>query len=422
MFADRFLLKKNIPQLILQSPPNDLNIIVVIPCFNEPDILTTLKSLCSCTYNHSVEVIIIINSAISTDLKIINQNNITYIEINNWISNISHSNISFLTFNITDLPDKDAGVGFARKIGMDEAVQRFNKINKPKGIIVSLDADTICEENYFTEIENFYLKTPKANGCNIYFEHSLESEKFTDENYVAITKYELYLRYYYQSLKNIGFPYYYHTVGSCFSVTANAYVMQGGMNKKKAGEDFYFLQKIFSMGNFGEITSTCVYPSERPSDRVPFGTGPTINKFINSEIDDILTYNIEAFNELKELFKIHKNLFKCDNFNLIINKLPAILVLFLNQINFDKLISEINNNCTTEKVFSKKFFNVFNAFRIIKFLNFAHKNYYQKKDIFTLAKSLLSELNIDTKNITSEKKILIKYRKLELLAYKPCDF
>ena len=55
---------------------------------------------------------------------------------------------------------------------------------------------------------------------------------------------------------------------------------QDGLNKKQAGEDFYFLQKIMPMGNYFELNSTTVHPSSRTSDRVPFGTGPIINQYL----------------------------------------------------------------------------------------------------------------------------------------------
>ena len=44
---------------------------------------------------------------------------------------------------------KGWGVGLARKTGMDEAVRRFDIINNPEGVILSLDADCTVEHNYF---------------------------------------------------------------------------------------------------------------------------------------------------------------------------------------------------------------------------------------------------------------------------------
>ena len=73
--------------------------------------------------------------------------------------------------------------------------------------------------------------------------------KFDDNSYKAVWLYELHLRYYKQALQFTGFPYYYHTIGSAFAVNAEVYCKQGGMNRQKAGEDFYFLQKIIGCFN-----------------------------------------------------------------------------------------------------------------------------------------------------------------------------
>jgi hypothetical protein len=46
------------------------------------------------------------------------------------------------------------------------------------------------------------------------------------------------------------FSYAYHTVGSAMAVKAYQYVKVGGMNRRQAGEDFYFIQKLVHSGNF----------------------------------------------------------------------------------------------------------------------------------------------------------------------------
>ena len=79
-------------------------------------------------------------------------------------------------------------------------------------------------------------------------------------------------------MKFANLPYSYHTIGSAFAVSASSYAKQGGMNRRKAGEDFYFISKLIKGEKFGEITKTKVIPSPRISDRVPFGTGRSIMK------------------------------------------------------------------------------------------------------------------------------------------------
>src|SRR5207249_6387595 len=106
-----------------------------------------------------------------------------------------------------------------------------------------------------------FRENPRSPGCSIYFEHPLEGP-LDARVYDAISTYELHLRYYVQALRYAGFPYAYHTFGSCMTVRADAYMEQGGMNKRKAGEDFYFLQKIISLDGFSDLTETTVIPSQ----------------------------------------------------------------------------------------------------------------------------------------------------------------
>ncbi len=275
---DRYIHKNTLyPAFIKESPKKNLQNIIVIPCFNEPDILPTLNSLISCKEpEESVEVIIVINSADDTNTIILEQNKKTKAEINNLLLSDKCCKLKFHSISIENIPNKFAGVGFARKVGMDEAIRRFNSISNTNGIITGFDADSLVAENYLVEIENLFKNKSKLNGCSIYFEHPIKGMEFSDIIYKRIIEYELFLRYYSLALKHIGFPYYFHTVGSSFAVKAETYCKQGGMNRKKAGEDFYFLQKIMPLGDYEYLNTTAVFPSSRPSDRVPCGTGAFI--------------------------------------------------------------------------------------------------------------------------------------------------
>ncbi len=379
------ILKKYIKKHVVYAPfinekaADNLQNIIVIPCYNEPDILSTINSLVSCKEPvRSVEVIIVINSADNTDVVILEQNKKTKAEITNFISTYYSSRLRFYIISIKDVPNKFAGVGFARKVGMDEAVSRFSSINNTNGIITGFDADSVVEENYLVEIENLFKNKPKLNGCSIYFEHPVKGTIFPEINYKRITEYELYLRYYSLSLKGIGFPYYFHTVGSSFTVKAETYCKQGGMNRKKAGEDFYFLQKIMSLGNYEYLNTTTVYPSSRPSDRVPFGTGAFIKENIEFPEKEFLTYNFEVFKNLHHFFKQIDKLFNIKNFEYEALNLDESLVQFLVKNEFAKALVEINANTSNINSFRKRFFQYFDAFRILKYQNFVHPYFYEK--------------------------------------------
>jgi len=380
-FADGYLNKHAyISGGLEQNPPkDDFQIAVIIPCYNEPSIIQTLTSISQCHLPESlVEVYVIINSSETAPQKHKEQNQNSLKRINEWIKNQPESRITYAVRLFDDLPEKHSGVGLARKIGMDEAIRRFNHLNNPSGIIVSLDADCLCSKNYLTEIEKKFFSNPKLNGANIHVEHDIKHHETSDPVIKAITVYELYLRYYVEMLRFTGFPYGFHTIGSGFAVRANAYVKQGGMNKRKGGEDFYFLQKLFALGNFCEINSTRVIPAARMSDRVPFGTGPEIKKIINNK-GTLFTYVPDAFRELKGFFSSMNEMFNHPNKPLA--DLSPRFIEFIENQDFKSKIGELKNHTANYNAFRKRFFQWFNAFMILKYLNFVHEKKYAKQEI-----------------------------------------
>jgi cellulose synthase/poly-beta-1,6-N-acetylglucosamine synthase-like glycosyltransferase len=400
---DKYLAKYNINQsLILEEPESGLFNVIVIPCLNEPNILETLQSLRACNLpKNPVEVVVIINSSELADDEIVTQNKLTYNEITEFANEVNTQLLKFFPVLIKDVPKKKTGAGFARKLGMDEAVFRFNKL-AVDGIITNLDADTIVDINYLVELEKCF-ENKKINAASIYFEHDLDKTKFSNQILIGIKKYELYLRYFKQALKYINFPFATHTIGSAFAVRALIYVQVGGMKAVQAGEDFYFIQKAIQTGNYKEIVSTKLFPSSRLSERVIFGTGPAVIEIIKNKNQDYFVYSIASFIDLKQFIDKIDFFFKADEILTqdIINSNSGSIIAFLNNIKFAKTIKKINSNTKTIETFRKAFFNNFNTFTIIRFLNESHLKFYKKQEIEIVANSLLklSEKEFSLNNI-----------------------
>ena len=410
-FTEQYIKRFNVfPKQLTSKPDEKLEIIVVIPCFNEPNLIQTLTSLQQNTgIKNPVEVIVVVNSAENSSEQIKVSNLKTINETTKFVKNNTNKKIKFHLIHQPDLARKTAGVGLARKIGMDEALRRFGEINNPNGIIVGFDADSLCEQNYLSEISKHFATNKKTVACSLNFEHPISGTEYSQNIYNAIILYELYLRYYNQALRFINFPFAFHTIGSAFAVKAQIYAKQGGMNTRKAGEDFYFLQKIIPLGNFSEINSTTVFPSPRISDRVPFGTGISVKNIVNSETEKYNTYNLKAFLLLKPLFNNLDLLFGEKNTLKI--ELSEILISFLDKNNFTNALNNINKNSSNLASFSKRFYSWFNAFRVLKFLNFAHEKHFKKVFIVDEANKLLELLNYKN-NTRTAKELLIKYRKI----------
>lgn len=394
-------------QLIFSQPSASLELIVVIPCCNETNLLSSLKSLSLCSQpKANAEVIVVINASENASDNLINQNKITFKEASDWIDKQELKWLKFHLIQENSLPKKHAGVGLARKIGMDEAVRRFEQVNNHNGVIVCFDADSQCEKNYLVEIENHFKKNPKTPACSIHFEHPIEGEEFSSEIYKGIAQYELHLRYYKNGLAYAGLPYAFHTIGSSMAVRSSAYQKQNGMNKRKAGEDFYFLQKLIPLGGFTEIKTTKVIPSPRVSDRVPFGTGRAMQEWLIDGKDEMFSYNVQSFKDLKSFVEQVPNLYEYPNV-----KFPESVNAFLTTIDFEESLHKIKANATSEKHFVKLFFNWFNAFKVLKYMHYLRDNFYQDRVISEASNTLLDYLSIEKK--ASVKELLVKYRDMD---------
>jgi hypothetical protein len=166
------------------------------------------------------------------------------------------------------------------------------------------------------------------------------------------------------------------------------------MNKHKAGEDFYFLQKIIPLGEFYELNNTRILLSPRESDRVPFGTGAAIGRMMNRGVFKFETYNIQSLLDLKDLFSKAENFFRISSVevNALVVALAVPLREYLVKHEFEKVVKELNQNSAGTDTFLKRFFQWWNAFRILKYLNFVHASFYTKMDATIAAEELLKHI------------------------------
>jgi hypothetical protein len=150
---------------------------------------------------------------------------------------------------------------------------------------------------------------------------------------------------------------------------------------------------LVQLGKVGEITSTKVFPSARLSNRVPFGTGPVLQKWMTGEEDLTRTYNFNAFLDLKEWFGRKDELFQLteSEFIQLVQQLNPAIRDFLLSDNFYEELTDLNKNCSSLNSFQNRFYYKFNAFKILKFLNFAHEKYYTKADLNEQIKKLNDE-------------------------------
>lgn len=173
-----------------------------------------------------------------------------------------------------ELPPRQ-GVGLARKIGLDLALTQLDFADGDP-LLVCLDADTLVQPDYLGAIAN-HFDICDSGGASLPFRHR---QADTPAGQEAIDRYELFLRAYVLGMELAGSPFAFHTVGSAMTCRASAYVAAGGMNRRLAGEDFYFLQQLHKTSRVAPLSGTVVHPSPRSSHRVPFGTGRAVGDML----------------------------------------------------------------------------------------------------------------------------------------------
>lgn len=393
---------------------------VAIPCFDEPDLISSLESLASCTPPTSqVTVIIVVNSSDRTPDAILSRNEDTIQAVLAW-QNEFQPFYRIRLLHAAALPSKWAGVGWARKIAMDEAIRCLDCAGLEDGILISFDADSHVSQNYFISIESTFRLNPGYHFVIINFSHPVDDPNLSDCLRQGIIQYELYLRYLRNAMQWCGYPHAIHTVGSSFAVKATAYVMQGGMNRRQAGEDFHFLHKIVLLGDYGFVQDSTVFPAARVSHRVPFGTGAALKKWEEGDQELLTAYALKSFASLRPLLNDPGYFYvadketrkdKYDQFDPFLNS-------YFSQTGTADRLNELKHNCADVKTFAKRFFHLINAFWIIQYLNLCESEPDGKGILEEEATKLLGEIGKTTSASTTPRELLETFRQLDLLQHK----
>jgi hypothetical protein len=255
-------------------------------------------------------------------------------------------------------------VGLARKIGFDLALGRLDFAGGPP-VLASLDADTLVDADYLPALLEHFRRIP-AGGAVLPFRHQPGE---TPREEAAIGCYELFLRGYVLGLSLAGSPYAYHTIGSALACRADAYAAAGGMNRRAAAEDFYFLQQLAKTTGVAPLRGTVVRPSSRQSARVPFGTGAAMTRLLNGE-DAVPCYPSEAFRLLRSFLALVAAA-EGEAAPVILRRAEAIspdLAGFLRQTGFPDVWEKLQRNHRQGQQFRAAFACWFDALRTFRLL------------------------------------------------------
>ncbi|UTW66620.1 hypothetical protein KFE94_00480 [bacterium SCSIO 12643] len=400
--------------LFKQDKLKNLGLVVTIPAYAEVNLVTSLESLLQSDLpDCGVEVIVVINHPENADIDQKNLNQEVFDQASKWAKEKNNGHIQFLISEPVSFPKKHAGAGLARKVAMDEAVRRLEGTEIENPIIAAFDADATCDRSYLMSLRNHFIKHPKSLGCSINFEHPLAVNDQTDFERESIIQYELHLRYYQAGLAFAEHPHAKFTVGSSMAVTRDAYVLQGGMNRRKAGEDFWFMLKLMMAGEVSALTTCNVYPSSRQSFRVPFGTGRAMMEMYEAQTPIYKTAQFESFKRLKSFLKLVDTLYISE---------PEIhdelTLKFLETVDWKEIIAEIRLYTTDLESFRKRFFRWFNVFMVMKFFHFLRDEGEQDVPVSKACILLFNELGLNSNVEVIEMLQTLRHKKM----VKPEDF
>ncbi|MCF6269599.1 MAG: hypothetical protein L3J41_07805 [Melioribacteraceae bacterium] len=370
--------------------------IIVVPAISEYENLRILlNSLLQNDdkYFSGTLILFVINNLESTSEKI-KLNNLKSIEFLKQQGTASQIDIDFIDASTknNELDEKNGGVGLSRKIGMDLALALFDYNSTNQNLLVCLDADCTVEANYISTIRN-YFNNNKVSAGYVNFKHM---DVLDAENEKAIINYEIFLRYYVLGLIFAKSPYAYHSIGSTMVCDTNSYIKVQGMNKRKAAEDFYFMEKLSKITRIEKIDCTAVLPSSRGSWRVPFGTGQRVNRFLDKVQNEYILYSPKSFEVLKKWIELFYSdeVLNAENYLEQAKGISEALFQFLTKNNFKKNWDQILENSNSNLQINTQKLLWFDGFRTLKLIHYLRDVESPTINMFDALDELFSMMSI----------------------------
>jgi len=291
-----------------------------------------------------------------------------------------------------EMPEKGGGVGLARKLGLDMALRLFDYRSPARKLLLNLDADAWVEPHYLAAVRKSF-EDQKVHAAVIRYAHRPEADHGLQS---AICCYEIFLGYYVMGLRFAGSPYAFHAIGSTMVCTAESYAAVLGMNRREAGEDFYFLDKLAKLSRMAHIQTTTVYPSARPSRRVPFGTGRRVIRFLEGRQDEYLLYDPEVFRILGRWLALMPGVVRHDAQTIqeMAAGIHPRLGSFLELNQFQDVWRRIQKNHSGHEALKKQFHVWFDGFKTMKLIHYLTDSAFPRIDMFAALKTLFRMMDV----------------------------
>jgi hypothetical protein len=267
------------------------------------------------------------------------------------------------------IPDKQ-GVGLARKIGCDLALALQQRGRLLTRFIHNSDADAFLPDDYLIRTQNL----DQVSGALFPFRHRTD----TSPTGTATALYERHLRYYVAGLTWAGSPYAYHTIGSCMAISIAHYAQVRGFPKRAAGEDFYLLNKLTKLAPLARLPGSPIELQARGSSRVPFGTGPAVDRILALDSPaEFTSYDPEVFSDLKILLDAFDDLWQNRARGAWwLAQLPSRVRDACLALNIDSLFDHLCTQVRDEEQALRQIHAWFDAFRTLKFIHHLQAHHF----------------------------------------------
>jgi hypothetical protein len=338
---------------------------IVIPAYSEFKFLPlTLESINKNKPEllNQTLVVVVVNNANNPPKSIKENNQLTLQKLNSNNYQFTLAAVDAASSGL-ELSLKHAGVGLARKIGMDLALPH---LTSPQSLLFCTDADTQVSPDYLSKVKQIF-KSQNTSAAVIGFSHLKSQDSAIND---AIGQYEKFLKTTAEKMQRAGSPYGYVSMGSTIVCTAEAYCAVGGMPRKKATEDFYFLQELTKYCGVHIISETLVFPSPRPISRVYLGTGFRMEQMQNGFDIAKLFYSEGAFWYLSQWLQLGSHAWEVNLKDLFknTNTIHPNLVEFLKLESIEDIWSKIQKNAPSKSHFAGQFHRWFDGLKTIRFL------------------------------------------------------
>lgn len=383
------------PPQIVEPPHPDLRLVVVVPITSGQTISILLSLLLSHLPEGALEVIAVAYGSEawwegpkSGLAEVCGWVELLIAEREERCAEFGYAPRPLHLIKMPDLPEKHAGTGLARKIGMDEAVHRLRQVGNVEGLIVSLDADGFGIAESMDDLEHFMRQNRHLDSVAIPFEFESAAEGNPElVEAVKWTRLESETRVI--GLRSAGHPYAFPLENVGMAVRLRAYEAQSGMNRRKTGDIFGFLQKFIEIGRHGTYWGTQI-----PGD-------PYVSSSVhaNSEIlakrsfwgtKKPKTYAVNSYKELATGISQIGHFFETNEVEFLLqwNRLPEIFQKFLHQNDGKNALQECLKYSRSREAFMGRFFRWMDSLRTLRFLEYCAEHHWPRVPVDVAAREM----------------------------------